>query len=110
MTRLAEERCEACTPGTPALAADEQAALRAELEPGWEVVDGRTLRRTWRLSDFATAFGLVTRMALIAEAEGHHPDVCLGWGRVEVELTTHSIGGLSRNDFIVAARIDRITV
>jgi pterin-4a-carbinolamine dehydratase len=55
------------------------------------------------------AFGLATRIALLAEAQGHHPELEVGWGRLVVRLTTHSVGGLSRNDIIMAARIDRLT-
>lgn len=104
---LSAERCEACTGSTPRIGADEARALAAELDAGWEVGEDR-LRRRVRTGDFATALALTTHVGMIAEAEGHHPDVCLGWGRLDIELTTHAIRGLSRNDFIVAAKIDKI--
>ena len=104
---LSAERCEACTGGTPRVGIDEARALAAELHGDWQVGDDR-LRRTVRTRDFATALALTTHIGMIAEAEGHHPDLCLGWGRLEIELTTHAIKGLSRNDFIVAAKVDKI--
>jgi len=102
---LAKERCEACTGATPTVAGAELDALRAELSPEWEV-DGVWLRRRMRFGDFAAAFAAATRVALIAEGEGHHPDMAVGWGRLEIELTTHAVKGLTRNDFILAAKID----
>ncbi|HVS41457.1 MAG TPA: 4a-hydroxytetrahydrobiopterin dehydratase [Candidatus Dormibacteraeota bacterium] len=102
---LAKERCEACTGATPTVEGAELDALRAQLSPEWEV-DGVRLRRRMRFPDFAAAFSFATRVALIAEGEGHHPDMAVGWGRVEIELTTHAVKGLTRNDFILAARID----
>jgi len=102
---LAKERCEACTGATPTVAGAELDALRAELSPEWEV-DGVRLRRRMRFGDFAAAFATATRVALIAQGEGHHPDMAVGWGRLEIELTTHAVKGLTRNDFILAAKID----
>ena len=104
---LSGERCEACTGSTPRVGADESRALAAELHGDWEVGADR-LRRRVRTPDFASALALTTHVGMIAEAEGHHPDVCLGWGRLDIELTTHAIKGLSRNDFIVAAKFDKI--
>jgi pterin-4a-carbinolamine dehydratase len=77
------------------------------LPPGQR--DGnRTLRREFSFPDFRDAFGLVARVALLAESEGHHPEIELGWGRAAFSLTTHAAGGLTRNDFIMAARIDEL--
>ena len=106
MTDLARQHCEVCTPGTPTLSAAEVAQLRAELQAGWEADGVSRLRRHLRFKDFAGAFAAATRVALIAEAEGHHPDLAVGWGRLDIELTTHAAKGLTRNDFILAARID----
>src|SRR4029077_17473670 len=104
---LSRERCEACTGSTPAVGADEARTLGAELHADWAVEPDR-LRRHVRTPDFATALALATHIGMIAEFEGHHPDLCLGWGRLEIELTTHAIKGLSRKDFIVAAKFDKI--
>ncbi len=76
-----------------------------ELAPRWSVVD-QHLRCRIRCPDFAAAMALATRVALLAEAEGHHPELTVAWGRLGVDLTTHVVHGLSRNDFIMAAKID----
>jgi 4a-hydroxytetrahydrobiopterin dehydratase len=99
MTDLAHERCVPCTGATPRIESEEARSLAADLDPDWRLTES-TIER---------AFGLATRVALLAEAEGHHPDLEVGWGRLVVRLTTHAIGGLSRNDFVLAAKIDRIT-
>jgi 4a-hydroxytetrahydrobiopterin dehydratase len=107
VTELAQAHCEACAPGTPPLPEEDAAALSAEA-PGWEREGNRTLRREFSFPNFRDAFGLVARAALLAESEGHHPDIELGWGRVAFSLTTHAAGGLTRNDFIMAVQIDRL--
>ncbi len=109
MSPLAQEACEACTGSTPMVTGAELDELRAELHGDWSVDEDRTrMRRGFRFHDFAEAFAFATRVAFIAEEEGHHPDITVGWGRCEVVLTTHAVKGLTRNDFIVAAKVDRI--
>jgi 4a-hydroxytetrahydrobiopterin dehydratase len=88
------------------LSGDEAARLLAELD-GWTIEGGKHLVRRWKLADFKAALAFVNRIGAIAEREDHHPDIELGWGRVAVELWTHTAGGLTENDFIVAAKIDR---
>jgi 4a-hydroxytetrahydrobiopterin dehydratase len=83
------------------------AALAAAL-PRWQVLGGRRLRRTYRFRDFASGLALVDRVGALAEAEDHHPDLLLAWGRVEVTLWTHVIDGLTENDFIVAAKTEAL--
>ena len=107
-TQLASHHCEACEQGTPPLEEQQAALLTAELHPGWRREATTTLRRRLHFEDFKDAFGFATRIALVAEEEGHHPDMEIGWGKVVVALTTHSSGGLTRNDFIMAAKIDRL--
>ena len=107
MTELGEAHCEACVPGTPPLPEQEAAVLSAEA-PAWERDGNRTLRREFSFPNFRDAFGLVARVALLAESEGHHPEIELGWGRAAFSLTTHAAGGLTRNDFIMAAGIDQL--
>jgi 4a-hydroxytetrahydrobiopterin dehydratase len=107
MTGLTREKCVACTGETPGIGPDEAAVLAAELDDAWVVGDD-ALTREFHVETFNAAFGLATRIALLAEAEGHHPDLEVGWGRLAVRLTTHAISGLSRNDFIMAAKIDRL--
>jgi 4a-hydroxytetrahydrobiopterin dehydratase len=104
---LARERCEACTGATPRIGPDEARELAAALDDGWRIGED-AIEREFRLKSFNAAFGLATRVALLAENQGHHPDLEVGWGRLVVRLTTHAIKGLSRNDFVMAAKIDRI--
>jgi 4a-hydroxytetrahydrobiopterin dehydratase len=86
----------------------EQIALYLADVPGWQVTpDGRRLRREWRVKDFPTALDFFDRVGMIAEAEDHHPDLHLtGYRNVAIEISTHAIGGLSENDFILAAKIN----
>lgn len=115
---LATRRCEPCAAGTPPLAGAELERLTAQL-PGWSVVrappttsaapagGGSKLEKEYRFPDFRQALAFVDRVGEIAEREGHHPDIELGWGRVKLTIWTHSIGGLSVNDCILAAKADR---
>ena len=108
MTELAAEKCEACTRDTPVLTPAEVETLRRDLHQDWTVQSNTLLRREFRFSNFNAAFTRATSIAMLAEGEGHHPDMLVGWGRLVVELTTHAIEGLSRNDFILAAKVDEL--
>jgi 4a-hydroxytetrahydrobiopterin dehydratase len=105
VTNLASEHCREYPPGTPPLSEGEAAELQRHV-PAWEREGNRALRREFAFEDFSGAFGLVARVALLAEAESHHPEIALEWGRVAFRTCTHTASGLSRNDFILAARID----
>jgi 4a-hydroxytetrahydrobiopterin dehydratase len=99
-------RCAPCAKGTPPLARAE-AEERLRHVPDWKL-DDACLRRLFRLPDFLGALAWTNRVGMLAEQEGHHPDVHItGWNRVELVLSTHSIGGLSDNDFVLARAIDR---
>lgn len=77
--------------------------------PGWTLAtDGKQITRTLLFKDFAQALQFANKVGDIAEAEGHHPDLHVSWGRVMVELWTHAVGGLSENDFILASKINNI--
>ncbi len=107
---LAAERCTACHAGAPRVEDAEARALLEEL-PGWtiEVVDDvPRLARAYRFADFAAALAFAVRIGAEAEAEGHHPELKVEWGRLTVGWWTHAIGGLHRNDFVMAARCDRL--
>jgi 4a-hydroxytetrahydrobiopterin dehydratase len=104
---LASQRCVAADASTPALASDEVARLSAGLDPAWQVRDDR-LVRDFAFATFAAAFGLATRIALLAESQNHHPALDVAWGRLTVTWTTDAIGGLSANDLIMAAKVDRL--
>jgi 4a-hydroxytetrahydrobiopterin dehydratase len=106
MSDLASKRCAPCEAGTPPLGEEEVGRLAGELD-GWTVDGGKRLVKEYRFPDFRQALAFVDRLGEVAESEGHHPDVYLSWGKVRVELSTHSVGGLSENDFILAAKADR---
>jgi 4a-hydroxytetrahydrobiopterin dehydratase len=107
---LAQERCVACRRDSPAITEDELRALRPAV-PEWELVeeDGiRRLRRAFRFDDFAQALAFADRVGALAERQGHHPALLVEWGRTTVTWWTHAIGGLHRNDFVMAAKTDRL--
>ncbi len=108
MTELAEKRCVPCRGGTPPLRGEELKALAAQVS-GWTVVDQHHITKTFRFRDFRTALDFVNRAGALAEEQGHHPDLLLAWGRVEVKICTHKIDGLTESDFILAAKTDRLT-
>jgi 4a-hydroxytetrahydrobiopterin dehydratase len=100
---LRAKRCIPCEGGVPKLEGRQIAELLGAI-PGWEARDDR-LRRRFTFRDFVTAMRFVNRMADVAEAEGHHPDFTVHYRQVDVEIWTHAIGGLSENDFVLAAKI-----
>jgi 4a-hydroxytetrahydrobiopterin dehydratase len=100
------KRCVPCEGGVPRLSSEDARAFLAEVRD-WELRDD-AIHRTFTFPDFAGAMEFVNRMADTAEAEGHHPDFAVHWNRVDVKVWTHAIGGLSENDFILAAKIDRL--
>ncbi|HEY7112132.1 MAG TPA: 4a-hydroxytetrahydrobiopterin dehydratase [Thermoanaerobaculia bacterium] len=105
---LASRHCVPCRGGVAPLSETAAAKLLAET-PRWSLGEGATrLSRRFEFRDFVQAMEFVNRVAEIAEAEGHHPDIAIHWNKVELTLWTHAIGGLHENDFIVAARIDRL--
>ena len=94
---------------TPPLSEDEAQALDRHLEQGWQRDGTRGLSREFTFGDFRDAFGFATRVALLAEREFHHPELTVTWGTVLIRLWSHTVKGLSRNDYIIAAKIDRLT-
>lgn len=106
---LAEQQCEACRIGAPQLTEDDLGQLMPEI-PEWEVVtlDGETqLRRVFRFKNFVQALDFANRVGELAEAHNHHPALLVEWGKVTVRWWTHKIGGLHRNDVVMAAKTDR---
>jgi 4a-hydroxytetrahydrobiopterin dehydratase len=108
MEELSERHCAPCRGGTPPLRGEAIATLRAQLHADWQVVDEHHLERTFRFPDFRQALAFTNRVGELAEAEDHHPDIHLAWGKVKVVVWTHKIDGLSDNDFILAAKADRL--
>jgi 4a-hydroxytetrahydrobiopterin dehydratase len=106
MTALHDRTCHELPKGTPPLSADDTARLLEELGNGWTVFENR-LRKAYSFPSFATALAFVNKVGAIADEQNHHPDVMLSWGKAVVELWTHTVDGLSENDFICAARFDR---
>jgi 4a-hydroxytetrahydrobiopterin dehydratase len=107
MTELAEKRCIPCSGGTPALTQDQIAGFAPQV-PNWQVIDNHHIQRTYKFKDFRDALAFVNRIGELAEEQGHHPDICFGWGHAEVKIWTHAINGLTESDFILAAKIDRL--
>jgi len=108
---LVQKKCKPCEGGVPPVSQAEAKRLLQVL-PGWKLTaDGKAIRKEWRVKDFLTAIDFFQRVAQIAEAEDHHPDLHLtGYRNLAIELSTHALDGLSENDFILAARIDQLPV
>jgi 4a-hydroxytetrahydrobiopterin dehydratase len=109
--RLVSRHCTPCEGGVPPLAPDERARFAAEV-PQWQIVgEGARIRRELIVKDFVTALDYFHRIGALAEEEGHHPDLHLTqYRRVAIELWTHAAGGLTENDFILAAKIEQLPV
>ena len=104
---LADKKCVPCRGDVPPLSSTELSTLHHSI-PEWNVVNQHHLHRAFRFPDFQQALAFVNRVGEVAEAEGHHPDILLTWGKAEITLWTHSIDGLTESDFIMAAKIDRL--
>ncbi len=104
---LAEKTCQPCRGQTAPLTARECQPLLAELDR-WQMEDGCRLRKAVSLKDFKEALALLNRISDLAEEQGHHPDMLLSWGKLTIDLSTHSVGGLTEADFILAAKIDAL--
>jgi 4a-hydroxytetrahydrobiopterin dehydratase len=114
MTKLDEKHCVPCEGGTPPLDDATTTLLLGEVV-GWRRVEakvddkaGARITKQLKFKDFVVAMAFLDKLAVIAEAEGHHPDFCVHYNLVDITLWTHSVGGLSENDFILAAKIDSL--
>lgn len=107
---FAKKSCVPCEGGTPPLETDRAAQLIKEIS-GWQLLRDPPprLQRKFRFRNFKDAMSFVNKVAALAEAEGHHPDFSISWNRVTLTLSTHAIKGLSENDFIMAAKINRLS-
>jgi 4a-hydroxytetrahydrobiopterin dehydratase len=103
--QLAEKHCVPCRGGVPPLTGAELEKMKSQVS-GWQVVDEHHIFKSYTFADFKQALDFVNRVGAIAEEEGHHPDLFLTWGKVEVKIWTHKINGLTESDFILAAKID----
>lgn len=105
---LIDRSCRPCRTGEPPLARNDAEAMLLQLMD-WRLLDGpQRIERRWRFSDFERALRFVEAVAVLAEREGHHPDVSFGWGYAVLSLHTHAVDGLHENDFILAAKVDRL--
>jgi 4a-hydroxytetrahydrobiopterin dehydratase len=109
--QLTKKKCVPCEGGVPKLTHDEAEAFLANLS-GWSLTpDGIRIRKEWLVKNFMAGMAFFEEVAKVAEDDGHHPDLHLvGYRNVAIELWTHAIGGLSENDFILAAKIDELPV
>jgi 4a-hydroxytetrahydrobiopterin dehydratase len=108
MTELAQKKCVACEGNVAPFNREEAEVLLKQLNAWTLSGDARWISKDFKFKDFAEALAFVDKVGAIAEGEGHHPDIQLSWGKAAVELTTHAIKGLSENDFIMAAKIDKL--
>lgn len=104
---LSAQRCSPADADTPALSRDEVERLATGIDPAWTLEPDRVVR-SFRFPTFAAAFGVATRVALLAEAQGHHPTMQIAWGELTVTWTTDAIAAISANDLIMAAKVDRL--
>lgn len=105
---LADRKCIPCSGDVPPLEGEELNEFRRELSNRWEVVDDHHLEGEFSFDDFQQALDFTNRVGEIAEEEGHHPNIYLTYGKVEIKIWTHAIDALSESDFILAAKIDRL--
>jgi 4a-hydroxytetrahydrobiopterin dehydratase len=107
---LANRQCEPCRGGVAPLRGGELEQFHRHLEPGWSVVDEHHLEKTYPFKDFREALAFTNRVGELAENQGHHPDIYLAWGKVQLKIWTHKIDGLTESDFVFAAKADQLTV
>ena len=105
---LNKKTCKPCAGGTPPLKGEELEGLAAKLDKGWKVVEEHHLLKRYDFDDFKKALAFTNRVGAVAESLGHHPDIYLTYGKVEIKMWTHKIDGLSENDFIFAAKADDV--
>lgn len=107
-TELANKKCHACNDQTSPLKGEALKKMQKQLGDDWKLVDEHHLEKEYGFKNFKEALDFTNRVGAIAEQEGHHPDIYLAWGKVKLDLWTHKIGGLSENDFILAAKADSV--
>ncbi len=109
MSDLSKKKCVPCEGNTPPLTPEAAAQLQKQLDGEWMIVDNtHLLTKHFTFKNFKQTMEFVNKVAAVAESEGHHPDLTVSYGGVTVELMTHAVGGLSENDFILAAKIDAL--
>ena len=107
MSELAERQCVPCRGGVPPMKGEQINEMSSQL-PDWQVVNEHHLQRSYRFKDFRETLDFVNRVGELAEEQGHHPDICFGWGKADITIWTHKIDGLTESDFVLAAKIDKL--
>jgi 4a-hydroxytetrahydrobiopterin dehydratase len=108
MVELKEKHCVPCEGGTKPMDKYEIKDFKNQLQTNWKVVDDKKIKKEFPFENFKRGMAFVQNVAALANEEDHHPDICIHYNSVEIELSTHAIGGLSENDFIMAAKIDEL--
>lgn len=110
MTSLAEKTCVPCRGGVPPLKGKELADMHRQLPEfaHWKIIDEHHITRSYDFPDFQSALNFVNKVGAVAEEQGHHPDILLRWGKVDITIWTHIVDGLTESDFILAAKFDKL--
>lgn len=106
---LTKKKCEPCEGNVQPFSPEQIDTYQGYLEAPWDVIEGIKIQKKFKFEDFTGAMEFVNKVAEIANEEDHHPDIFINYSRVTITLSTHSIGGLSPNDFIVASKIEKIS-
>jgi 4a-hydroxytetrahydrobiopterin dehydratase len=107
MSDLASRQCVPCRGGVPPMEGQQIQEFVSQLD-GWEVIEDHHLKKVYGFKNFRETLDFVVRVGELAEQQGHHPDICFGWGKAEVTIWTHKINGLTESDFVLAAKLDRL--
>lgn len=108
MSTLAQKECVPCKGGLNRLAGGALEKLATQLPSGWRIVDCHQLEKEFKFDNFREALGFTNRIGELAEAQGHHPDIYLAWGKVKLTIWTHKVDGLTESDFILAAKANEL--
>ena len=107
MSDLAAKTCVPCRGGVPPLKGEELSVLQKQVD-AWNIIEEHHITKTFKFPDFRGALKFVNRVGELAEEQGHHPDISLAWGKVDITTWTHKINGLTESDFVLAAKIDQL--
>jgi 4a-hydroxytetrahydrobiopterin dehydratase len=108
MSALAEKECVPCKGGISPLKGEQLTKLSGELDNNWQVMREHHLEKEYKFADFREALAFTNKVGELAEAQGHHPDIYLAWGKVKLTIWTHKIDGLTESDFVLAAKADQL--
>jgi 4a-hydroxytetrahydrobiopterin dehydratase len=109
MTNPVDRNCSDLPPGTPPLSTSEREELMRWIDPDWNIVDDHHLIRTLSFDNFHDALHHATILGTVADEQNHHPELTITWGKLQIRIWTHTVDGLSENDFILAAKYDELS-